>query len=361
MDLTILNTDFIPQHIIDVYKSFIWTDRYSSYGDFEVYIPMSIETIRKFQQGYYLQFGNSEHAMIIENIQITTDVENGAFLIVTGRSLESILLRRIVWAQTNFAANAYIQNMVSKLLNDAIISPSIANRKISNFVFKSSSDSRISTLRTTGELQFTGDNLYDAIKKICDLYGLGFKITINDSAKFEFELYMGLDRSYAQSALPYVSFSPNFDNLINSDYKVDVANYKNVTLVAGEGEGVDRKTAVVDTLGASGLDRYELYTDARDLSTNTDSGTLTDDQYTAVLINRGRNKLTENKIESDFSAKVDYQTMYIYGRDFTMGDIVQFENEFNLQSRVRVTEFIQSDSPDNGVEQYPTFETIEED
>lgn len=43
-------------------------------------------------------------------------------------------------------------------------------------------------------------------------------------------------------------------------------NYRNVALVAGEGEGLDRKTIPVGA--AEGMERYELYVDARDVSSN---------------------------------------------------------------------------------------------
>lgn len=361
MDLLILDTNYTIQHDIDVYKSLIWTDRYNSYGDFELYIPMSLENLDKLQTDYYAQINTSDRTMILENIQITSSVEEGDFLTVTGRSLESILLRRIIWQQTTIGNGVYVQTAIRKLLNDAILSPSISKRKISNFVFKYSQDSRVSSLVTVGELQFTGDVLYDAIKKICDIYDLGFKITLNDSNQFEFELYMGYDRSYNQTTLPYIEFSPNFDNLVSSDYSVDVSEYKNVTLVAGEGEGIERKTEIVDDYNISGLDRYELYTDARDLSSNTDDGVLTDAQYKAILRNRGLTKLSETKIKTNFAAEVDYNQIYTYNKDYVIGDIVQFVNQYRIGSRARVTEFIQSDSTDSGIKQYPTFEVIEEE
>lgn len=40
MDVTILNTDLDAVSIVDTYESFIWTDRYYAYGDFELYEAM---------------------------------------------------------------------------------------------------------------------------------------------------------------------------------------------------------------------------------------------------------------------------------------------------------------------------------
>ena len=36
VDVYVLNTDFQIVGVIDVYESFIWTDRFYSYGDFEL-------------------------------------------------------------------------------------------------------------------------------------------------------------------------------------------------------------------------------------------------------------------------------------------------------------------------------------
>ena len=360
MDLAIINNEFEIDSIVDVYKSFIWTDRYDRYGDFEIYVSMTNEMLEIFQNGYYVKMDVSDHLMIVEDISIASDIESGSFLIITGRSLESILERRIIWNQTTLSKNTTIENVVLRLLTNAIINPSITERKISNFIYKASTDNYVKSLKIDGDIQFTGDNLYDVITKICDTYEIGFKITLNDNNQFVFELYAGKNRSYTQDTLPFVEFSPGFDNLINSDFKIITTGYKNVTLVAGEGEGIDRKTISINSNVYSGLNRRELYTDARDLSTNVDGGTLTDDQYNEILTNRGISKLAETQIESSFDAKVDHTQPYIYGRDYYMGDIVQFQNEFGIAYQVRVTESIYTESS-NGIEQYPTFKILEED
>ena len=136
--------------------------------------------------------------MIVEKIQITSDTEDGNHVTVTGRSLESILDRRIVWGQKLLSGN--LQNGIKTLLNENVISPSDSNRKIPNFIFKESTDPAITKLKL--EAQYTGDNLYDVIQKICEEQGIGFKITLNDEKQFVFELYAGSDRSYDQTENP---------------------------------------------------------------------------------------------------------------------------------------------------------------
>ena len=278
MDVMILNTDLDAVSIVDTYESFIWTDRYYAYGDFELYEAMRDGLLDYIKQDYYLQSKESEHVMIVEKIQITSDTEDGNHVTVTGRSLESILDRRIVWGQKLLSGN--LQNGIKTLLNENVISPSDSNRKIPNFIFKESIDPAITKLKL--EAQYTGDNLYDVIQKICEEQGIGFKITLNDEKQFVFELYAGSDRSYDQTENPYVIFSPKFENIINSNYIESKASLKTVTLVGGEGEGAGRRYTTVG--GGSGLNRRELFTDARDISSNVGSDdALTDAEYMAQL------------------------------------------------------------------------------
>ena len=105
MDLLVLNTSLDTVSIFDVYESFIWTDRYYEYGDFELFTSMTDTILNYIRQDYYLQNRESEHVMIIEKIRITSDTEDGNHVTVTGRSLESILVRRIVWGQKTISGN----------------------------------------------------------------------------------------------------------------------------------------------------------------------------------------------------------------------------------------------------------------
>ena len=40
MEAMILDTNFQGIYIVDSFESFIWTDRFSECGDFELYIPI---------------------------------------------------------------------------------------------------------------------------------------------------------------------------------------------------------------------------------------------------------------------------------------------------------------------------------
>ena len=293
--------------------------------------------------------------MIIEKLRITSDAEDGNHITVTGRSLESILDRRIVWGQKTISGN--LQNGIRTLLNENVISPSDSSRKISNFIFEASTDPAITSLKI--DAQYTGDNLYDVISKICSERSIGFKVTLNDNKQFVFKLYAGADRSYDQEINPYVIFSPKFENIINSNYVESKSALKTVTLIGGEGEGSARRYTTVG--GGNGLNRRELFTDARDISSDVGNGvTLTNAEYIAQLQQRGREKLAENTDVTSFEGQVETTVMFKYGEDFFNGDVVQIANEYGHETKARIVEIVMSED-EEGSSVYPTFKTIEQE
>ncbi len=356
MEVWILDTDFSSVSVLDTFESLIWTDRYREYGDFEIFAFPTSQLINDAKDDFYLYNPASEHTMIIEHHEVTTDIEEGPRFIVTGRSLESILTRRIVWNQTTISGS--LQNGIKKLITENFIAPEVSERKITNFVFVESTDPEITKL--THEQQYTGDIVYDVIADLCNTYDIGFKVTLNiDKKRFEFSLYKGKDRSYAQETNPYVIFSPNYENIINSDYTHSIKDYKNVTRIGGEGVGVDRK---MTTYGeASGLSRREIFTDARDISSKTDNGeVLSDEDYLNLLQQRGKENLAEYPIKEGFEGEVEASKMFIYGRDFFLGDCVQVQNEFGMSGTSLVSEIVFSQDKD-GESVYPTFLSLQKE
>lgn len=352
MDLLVLDTNLQAVAIVDTYKSVIWTDRYQTPGDFELYMSMSPDLLAFIKQDYYLLNRDSEHVMIVEYLRIDSDAENGNHLTATGRSLESILDRRVIWGQKNLNGN--LQNGIRTLLNECIINPSDPDRKIANFIFKESTDPRVTAL--TIDAQYTGDNLLAVIETLCAENDIGFKVTLNDSNQFVFELYAGADRTYDQVERPYIVFSPKFENIINSNYIESKQPMKNVTLVGGEGEGAARRYTRVGTV--AGMERREMFTDARDISSDIgEDQTLSDDAYIALLRQRGKEDLAENTDILSFEGQIETTLMFKYGEDFFSGDIVQIANEYGHEGKVRVMELVMSED-ENGISVYPTFSTL---
>ena len=344
MDLYILNRDFEILGVIDDYASVIWTTRYTQAGDFEIYIPATPKNLSLLRTGNYVKRWDDDMVGIIRTINITTDVENGDYITASGPDLKSILASRIVWQQTILSGSVY--QCISKLLTDNIISPTVSERKIENFSIAPNTLVETETI----EKQTTGDNLLDVIVEICETFGYGFKLTLDERNSIVFSLYKGVDRSQNQGANSRIVFSKDFDNLANTTYMYDESNYYNVALVAGEGEGSERKTQAVGT--ASGLDRYELFVDSRNISSN--EGEITEEEYNAQLSQQGLEALAEHQTTESFEGQVIEQYTYFYKQDYFLGDIVTAENELGIMASTRITEVIESEDG-TGHKIIPTF------
>lgn len=360
MNLIVLDESLQALSILDGYNSLIWTDRYNEAGDFEIYTRASSELFETIKLDYFLQRTDSEHLMIIEKITTTTDSEEGNMVTITGRSLESILDRRIVWGLKNL--NGGFQEGIKTLITENIIAPSNADRKISNFVFKDSTDPTITELTLEG--QYTGENLYEIIKTACSEKGIGFKITLGENDEFIFELYVGVDRSYDQMELPVVVFSDKFDNLINSNYLESKETFKNVTLVGGvEKESGNPSSREYTAVGnAKGLARREIFTDAQSISKQREGSDgemvdIPDSEYTSLLRQEGKKTLNENSELISFEGEAETTIMFKYGEDFFNGDIVQVEDAYGHGAKARIIELVTSDDT-SGYSVYPTFTIV---
>lgn len=361
MKLYILDREFNSLKLVDYFTSIIWTDRYCDVGEFDIRTPVDSDILQYAKRDYYIWSSESDRLMIIEDLIITTDVVQGNQLQIRGRSLESILDRRILWEQTQF--NDTLENVIKKALDENIISPKIDDRKIPNFIFQYSNDPDIAALKH--KEQMTGDNLLDMIKELCGMHDLGFKVTLNSDNQFVFQIFKGIDRSFNQDTNPYVIFSPKRENIINSNYLESTLNYRNVALVAGEdltvGEEGKRKTLAVGS--GKGLDRRELFVDARDIQSEkegTDGEKYTDEEYDELLKKRGEKKLSERKVERLFDGEIEATQLHVYGKDFFLGDVVQIINEFGIEAVTRITEIATSVSPTETT-YLPTFSVVTED
>lgn len=354
MEFYVLDKDFNALALIDGFQSMIWTDRYWECGDFELYTSATQELVDVLQLDRYLIMNDSPYVMVIEDIRIESDVEEGNHLTVTGRSMESMLDRRIVWAQTNIASS--LQDAIKKLITENVITPTDTNRVISIISFEESSEEIVT--EPTIKAQYDGEDLYTLISDTCKEAELGFKMIPDSAFNFKFSLYAGADRSYAQVDNPYVIFSPGFENIIDSNYYESKREYKTVCRVSGEGEGTDRKTVTSGDETLTGINRREMYYDGGSISKTAASGSINDKRYEELLRQGGNTELISAKTERQFEGEVEASQLFVYNKDFFLGDVVQLENEYGSSSKARITEIIHSQD-DEGYRIYPTFEMLE--
>lgn len=360
MDIYVMNQQLETVGLVEHYESAIWTKRYSQFGDCEIYLPANTN--------YNLQRGNilrrigyddadpKEMYCIITRIELTTDEEQGDHLIVTGQDIRSLLDRRIIW--NTIAHSGTVEGFIRKMLNQNIISPENTARRINNFTYNTQSE----TITDQIKIQATYDQIGEQLIKLSEQYHFGSFLTIRDG-NFVFGLYRGAEKN--------VMFSPEYDNLISSDYIEDEADYKNCALIGGEGEGSSRILTVIGTtltetgegysvaVGAteSGLDRRELFIDAKDIRIEEGQ---TSASYEEALAERGAAKLAERGILQAFDGAVVPDYNWKFGVDYDLGDIVTVRNTYGMTLKARVTEVIECHDQ-NGYSVIPTIEKIEEE
>lgn len=345
VELRLMNKEFEDVALIDTYVSLSWTDKYNEYGEFEIVLPLTQENVDLYKKDYYVWKNDTEHVMIIETIEIDeSNKDSNTRLKISGKSLESILNRRIIWSKKEFSESSKLQDDIKTLLNDAIISPTSTDRKISNFIFEETTDATITAMTHEGE--YEGDNLYDIISDICGDKHLGFKIILNNSNQFVFSLYMGADRSTEQTTNNPVIFSDEYDNLFNSEYVESTSDYKNVCLYRGSSSDGTSGTA-------TGLDRREMY---KSNSSSTSTSTKSLSQRAAEALER---YAITSAVDGDIEVNNDVQ-MFTYREDYFVGDWITFRNRWGKETKARISEMLLSGDT-SGITLSPTFTTKKEE
>ena len=338
----IMNTNFERLAVIDDFISLIWTTRYYATGDFELCVDVNDENINLFREDYYVVRDDDENIGVVEDIKIQKNEDGHEIMIVTGRFMDCLLERRIIATQTTVSGN--LNACIKQLINENVINPTIAARKISNFTVQ---DASISTKMTA---QFTGKNLLETICEICETYGIGEKVTLDEDNNFVFQLYEGVNRTYDQDENPWVIFSDKYDNLLSSEYEENYQQVKTAVLVAGEGEGIDRKTLWV-TDGQTGINRRELYKDQRQIQSN--DGEIDESEYMDLLQQSGKESLTQ--YIAAFAGTVYFDSI-TYKQDVNIGDLCVIENSrWGIHVNSRLVEVIESISETGEYSIVPTF------
>lgn len=361
--LYILDKNFDRIEVLDNYTSLIWTERYSDVGDFELTLPFYIQYLPSLIPDNYICMDESDVVMVIEDVNLSSDSKEGYSMTITGRSLESVLDRRIVWNKTIINPNdndtEKFQTSLKKILDSNIIKPSDSARKIPNFNFIVNDDPRFNSKDAIFNGYFYGETLLEVVNSVCSTFDCGYSLRLNKSTKqLNFKLYYGVDRSFDQDKVPRIIFSPDYDNLSSSNVYNSIYNYKNTALVYGEKEVDKPKTLTITDSKFKGYNRRETFVDASGINPYDDNQQLISDSlYMKLMKQKGYEELLESSYEDAFDGTSEDSLSFKYGKDYFIGDIVQTANEFGYKSRSRITEFIRSKNV-NKSEQYPTFTSI---
>lgn len=301
-DVFVLDGNLQTVALIDMYKSLIWANRYNTVGDCELYVPATTENLSVLKKGNYLMRPDSDMVCQIKKIELDTDAENGNYLIITGYDVKQWLDQRVIWSTMAADGNAelFIRNMVDVALGNTDVSA----RQIVNVngerIFYLGTLAGFSEVLTE---QVTYKNVGEKVRDYCLKFGWGYRVILYNNL-FYFSLYKGTDRTNA------VIFSDAYENLSTTTYIEDETNMGNVALVTGEGEGSQRSRNVSGY--AEGVNRYELYVDAKDISK-----TITWDELTSLYptTDKGGQGYISGNATSGYTYKMNYINIQIVDSD----------------------------------------------
>ena len=349
------NGNFETIGIVDTAKSIIWHKKYYGVGDFEIYAQATQAHVNLLQLGNYITRLNDDEIGIIEKTEITHNPQDGMMIVASGRFAKSILDRRIIYTLSGSQNSATILtgNVESAaralVANNATACTFNTKRNIPSLRLGSHSGSTKIIVDESGnpaKKQVTNDNLLSYTDALLQEYEMSAKIVLsNDETKLEYVGFEGIDRSKDNaSGIDSVIFSSDFDNLTNSDYSSSDTNIRNMALIGGEGEGLDRFYSSIES-DAIGLARREIFINGSQIQkkyTDEQDGEqeYSDEEYAKLLDSLGKLELAQHIQIESFSGTINTASeIFVFGIDYSLGDIVTIQNnEIGVYANVRIVE-----------------------
>lgn len=347
--------------IVDTTTSIIWRSLYYGVGDFEIYAPATQQHIALLIEGNYVSRPYDMEIGIIEAVEIINSKTDGSMIIASGRLAKSILDRRHIYklsgkTNTPTILRGNVESAVRAVVVNNAISCTFDSRRNISFLELGANaglpDIIVDDQGNAAQKQVSYKNLLEYTDSVLQEYQMSARVRLNDnSKKLQYTVFRGVDRSMTNTdGNDPVIFSAEFDNLFESNYKLDTALKKNTALIGGEGEGLDRFYSLLAG-SETGFERRETFIDAASISrTYKEEGddeekTYTDAEYKALLDAQGKQTLATLITEEAFDGQLNISGgIWRFGEDFGLGDIVTIQdNQLGLYINVRIVEVIETE------------------
>ena len=369
--IEIMNSNFMIVDILRQYTYASYTQPLQGLGKFQLNVPVCDETLyildRKEQR--YVLFDKLDLG-VIEDASRSTDSEFSDTVQISGRMANVILTRRVIDRTINVKSGVldYFNKLLSMFYDEEEV-----KYKEQALSYSVSVDRETQANKFKVEKQVTGGYVWDEVLEFLEKYNMGcvvrphlvetrpmFDTTTGELfstnvQEWNFRLIVGKDRTRdnKDGNIPVI-LSQTLSNISNASYKRNTTDLKNVAIVAGEGEGTDRKylrTTINNDVPecGKGFALSELWIDARDLQKETkdENGNdvvLTDEEYINVLQKRAQEKAEENTVNESYESTLTKRSdLYKYGVDYSLGDIVTVEdNELGVNVDAQIISYTKS-------------------
>lgn len=322
-----------------------YTEKFCGVGTFSLKIPTSEESIEFLTKEHFILF--EDDIMGIIRYRRKSDDEDSSTVEIKGYLLNKILeWRSFLYTKV---LKGGITDIAREVVDELFIN-CVDYRRVIPFIGLSTDEEFIPESPTTS-IQVTGSTAEYVLETLLNPISYGFSLVpiiakYNDAigmttniSEISFRVLKSSDRSIGNSdGNNPVHFSASMNNLSSSVYTEDYTQFCSVAIVAGEGEGSERTIVEVGDSDATGIDRIELYVDARDLQSVTENSIMTDEEYAEALTNRGYSYLDNRAAYSSMDGTViDGASSYVYGVDFFLGDYVSVtDEELGVRARLQI-------------------------
>jgi hypothetical protein len=397
MELYTLNKAFGKQDIIEEFDSVIWTERYYGDSECEVVVPLKKTLIDKLMNGTFLAIDQSREPMIIE----TFEIQDGQIKVV-GISILSWLNNRFVrnsvkhrkmnWKIKNQRPGELLWFIIRQMCTDksTVIGTNnmglgSADREKELIIPGLKLDHQDTSGKKVKKILVPYGPVYDALRTIAEQYKMGMQIWLkDDDTTLRFRSYKGLNRTSTQSTNKIIRFSPIMDSLASiheirsttnfktlvysyasSLEKIDTADRNDIPdtwIQVDNKPGIARRT--LSTGKFTGFDlraKLILVDDIKiqnDLNERDDSGpedTLAGvrESLMDILDHRADKELKLNNYIRTVDGEVAPTNLFLYGRDYNLGDLIEVQGNTKIVEVSRVTEYIRTQDS-TGEKAYPT-------
>ena len=380
-DVLVYNDNWELQTVVDNYESLVWTDKAKTCGDFELYMYYDPDLWKMIKLGTFLRIQDSEHTMMVSKRDLKDTFEDAPRMIFTGKSMEYITSRRVVYKQIDVTGAP--GDIVNKLLDENCIDGPFLQQLMPDPINPNKQYRGIPGLYRDGsrwqmELgdqqisqQYLGQNIYEAVSELVKTYASHMCYIFvhhTDDNRWRWRLGTGIDRSWNQGTNEWVTFSSDFNNLKSSEFVQDDEKYANAFYVTGADPGDDRPRPTVTLERAesdssqsgliSGMKRREKWIDGSNVKLkDANNNDIPKQTYMNELRSYGYASMQEYTTETTFVGDVDPNVQWVYMRDYSIGDIVNVIDDMGNSARC-VIDGMTITADKNGIVIVPDFKAV---
>lgn len=336
----IMTRDFKLLGQVKEYESLQMTSEWHGIGKIELRVNRHLPNADKLLMGHIIYpHKRMDKAYIIRHRNIVLDERGKATenWDIVAESLKSWFSQQLTTPPTGQAydsINDDAETVMRHLVHNTVINPIDPGNKL-DIVMDAD-------LKRGGKIDWQSryKDLAEEMEKISLLSGIGWNIEIDHkNEQYVFKTYEGRDLTEKNGVYPDAVFSPTLRSIKNLAFTESQLDYKNYAIVAGQGEGANRRIVHVGDPSITGFDRRVLFVDARDIEEETEDGQpIPVEEIERRLRERGEQKLAEHRQEFYLEGQVLQTENLKYGRDYDLGDITTSQSrEWGVTLNARIT------------------------